>query len=59
MAWWIFVIVSIGSIPLAAAMASERNRSSRRWFWTAVVIGPFAPVALLILGDAKRPVGAN
>ncbi|GLH76385.1 hypothetical protein SSBR45G_12930 [Bradyrhizobium sp. SSBR45G] len=55
MAWWIFVIVSIGSIPLASAMAIERNRSARRWLWTAAMVGPLAPLALLILGDARRP----
>ena len=59
MAWWIFVIVSIGSIPLASAMAGERNRSRRRWCWTAVVVGPLAPLALLILGDAQRPAQVN
>jgi hypothetical protein len=59
MAWWIFVIVSIGSIPIASAMARERNRSSRRWFWTAGMVGPLAPLALLIIGDARRPAQAN
>lgn len=59
MAFWIVVIVSIGSIPLASAMAAERNRSSRWWFWAAVVVGPFAPLALLCLGDARRHVEAN
>src|SRR5690242_11743499 len=51
--WWIFVIVSIGSVPLASTTADERNRSSRRRFWTAMVVGPLAPLALLILGDAR------
>jgi len=59
MGFWLFVIVSIGSIPLASAMAIERNRSSRTWFWIAFVVGPLAPLALLILGDAKRPAAAN
>jgi hypothetical protein len=54
MASGIFVIVSIGSIPLAGAMARERNRSSRRWLWAAAVVGPLAPLALLFLGDARR-----
>jgi hypothetical protein len=51
MAWWLFVIVSIGSIPLAGEMARERNRPSRPWLWIAVAVGPLAPLALLILGD--------
>ncbi|WP_280709259.1 hypothetical protein [Bradyrhizobium sp. BR13661] len=59
MGFWLFVIVSIGSIPLAGAMARERNRSPGRWLWIAAAVGPLAPVALLILGDAKRPASAN
>jgi uncharacterized protein (DUF983 family) len=54
MAWWIFVIVSIGSIPLAGAMARERNRSSKRWLGIAVAVGPIAPLALLLLGDQRQ-----
>ncbi len=50
-AWWVFVLISLGPIPLAGAMARERNRSSKAWLWTAVAIGPFAPLALLLLGD--------
>lgn len=59
MGFWLFVIVSIGSLPLAGAMARERNRSPRRWVWIAAIVGPLAPLALLILGDAKRPASAN
>ena len=59
MARWIFVIVSLGSIPLAEAMAREHNRSFRGWFWTAVIVGPVALLALLLLGDARRSVSAN
>ena len=58
MAWWLFVIVSIASIPLAGAMARERNRSSRTWLGIAVAVGPFAPLAFLILGD-RRPTPAR
>ncbi|QOZ59861.1 hypothetical protein XH86_14830 [Bradyrhizobium guangdongense] len=59
MGFWLFVVVSIGSIPLAYAMARERGRSSNAWFWIAVVVGPLAPLALLILGNAKRPASAG
>ncbi|QOZ44247.1 hypothetical protein XH89_12680 [Bradyrhizobium sp. CCBAU 53340] len=59
MGFWLFVIISIGSIPLAGAMARERNRSPRTWFWIAVAVGPLAPLALLILGEAKRAASAN
>jgi hypothetical protein len=58
MAWWLFVIVSIASIPLAGAMARERNRSPKRWLWIAVAVGPLAPLALAILGEAHpAPTG--
>jgi len=53
MAYWVFVIVTIGSIPLAGAMARERNRPFRRWLWIAVAVGPLAPLALLVLGDRR------
>ena len=43
----------------AGAIARERNRRSRTWLWIAVTVGPLAPVALLILGDAKRPAPAG
>ena len=46
-------IVCVASIPLAGAMARERNRPSRRWLWLAVVVGPLAPLALAILGDRR------
>jgi hypothetical protein len=52
MEFWLFVVVSIGSIPLAGAMARERGRSSTKWLWVAAAVGPLAPLALLILGDA-------
>lgn len=56
---WLIVIVSIASIPLATAMAGERARSRRVWFWTAFLVGPLAPLALLLLGEAKRSVPAS
>jgi hypothetical protein len=56
--WWVFVIVMIGSIPLAGAMARERNRPSKTWLWIAVAVGPLAPLALLVLGD-RRSAPAN
>ncbi|QPF94094.1 hypothetical protein [Bradyrhizobium commune] len=59
MDYWLFVIISIGSIPLAGAMARERNRSSKTWFWAATAVGPLAPLALLILGDAKTKTPAS
>jgi hypothetical protein len=56
---WFIVIVSILSIPLSAAMAEERERSARTWAWTAAVIGPLAPLLLLLLGQAKHSAPAG
>jgi hypothetical protein len=52
--WWAILIVSVASLPLAAAMAVERDRSAKFWVWIALVVGPLAPLALLLLGQAKR-----
>jgi hypothetical protein len=57
--WWLVLIVSIASIPLAAAMARERARSPGVWFWVAFLVGPLAPLALLVLGDAKHAASAH
>ena len=59
MAAWLIFIVSIASVPLATEMARERARSPRAWFWIAFLAGPLAPLALLLLGDAKHSVSAN
>jgi len=59
MGFWLFVIISLGSIPLAGAMARKRNRSSQAWFWVAVAVGSLAPVVLLLLGNAKRAASAG
>jgi len=56
---WLFVIVSIASIPLAGAMARERARSPRVWLWIAALVGPLAPLALLILGKTRRRAPAS
>ena len=56
---WFIVIVSLLAIPLSAAMAEERERSPRAWAWTAAVVGPLAPLLLLLFGQAKRPVAAH
>jgi hypothetical protein len=54
--YWLFLIVCIVSIPLSAEMARERDRSPRVWFWIAFLVGP---VALLLLGDARRSISAH
>jgi hypothetical protein len=57
--WWFIFVISIASIPLAGKMAQERAKSFRIWLWIAVFVGPLAPLALLILGDAKHPARAG
>jgi len=57
--FWLFLIICFVSIPLAAEMARERGRSPRVWFWIAFLVGPLAPVALLLLGDSRRSVSAH
>jgi hypothetical protein len=56
--WWLVLqLLLLATIPLAAAMAHERHRSARAWAWMAVVIGPVAPLALLMLGARPSPRG--
>ncbi len=57
--YWFIVIVSLLAIPLSAVMAEERKRSPRAWAWTAAMVGPFAPMLLLLLGQAKRSATAH
>jgi hypothetical protein len=56
---WIIVIVSLALIPLSVEMARERRRSPKVWFWIALLVGPLAPLALLLFGQPKRSVPAN
>jgi peptidoglycan/LPS O-acetylase OafA/YrhL len=52
--WSLFIfVIFVGSIPLATAMARERGRSRRFWFWIAFIVGPLAPAVLLVLGDRR------
>ena len=56
---WIFVVVSLASVPLAHHMARTRGRSHRTWFWIAILFGPLAPLMLLILGKHADAPAAN
>lgn len=55
---WMFAIACLASIAVADHMARMRGRSPRIWFWIAILVGPLAPLALLILGQ-KHPAPAN
>jgi hypothetical protein len=58
--WWLVLqLLLLATIPLAADMAHDRDRSVRGWAWTAVLVGPLAPLALFLLGKAKHPAPAN
>jgi hypothetical protein len=56
---WLIVIVSLASVPLSVEMARGRERSAQLWFWIAFLVGPLAPLMLLVLGRAKRSVPAS
>jgi hypothetical protein len=51
---WTLIVGSLASIALAVDMARLRGRSASIWFWIAFLVGPLAPLALLILGESKR-----
>jgi hypothetical protein len=61
--WLIIQLVSIASMPAVYDMAYDRGRSTRAWLYTALIFGPLALLALLILGKrdskANHPAPAN
>lgn len=48
--WLIIQLVSIASMPAAYHMARDRGRSARVWLDLALIFGPLALLALLVLG---------
>jgi hypothetical protein len=48
--WLIIQLVSIAAMPAVYDMARNRDRSTRAWLGTALIIGPLALIALLVLG---------
>ncbi|MEH2561128.1 hypothetical protein [Bradyrhizobium sp. AZCC 2289] len=52
--WLIFQLVSIAAMLAAYHMALDRGRSTRAWLWTALIFGPLALLALLILGKRNN-----
>jgi hypothetical protein len=49
-AWLIITLASIASMPVAYDMARDRGRSTGAWLGMAMIFGPLALLALLILG---------
>jgi hypothetical protein len=54
--WLIFGLVSAASMPVAYSMARDRRRSTRIWLDIAVIFGPLALLALLVLGKCDSEV---
>jgi hypothetical protein len=53
-AWLIIIaLASVASMPIAFRMARTRGRSSYLWLEAAMLFGPLALLALLILGDRR------
>jgi hypothetical protein len=50
--WLIIQLVSIAAMPAVYDMARDRGRSTRAWLYIAVIVGPFALLALLVLGKS-------
>jgi hypothetical protein len=57
--WWLVMFVTLASMRIASQMAFARGRSGRQWIWIAAAVGPFALVAIYLLGTRKeRPAPA-
>lgn len=58
--WLIISLVAIASMPFAYNMARDRGRSTEAWLGTAMVFGPLALLALLLLGKRRASkTGSN
>jgi uncharacterized membrane protein YdjX (TVP38/TMEM64 family) len=55
--WLILQLVAIASMPAAYDMAHDRGRSTRAWLETALIFGPLALLALLVLGKRDSKAG--
>ena len=55
--WLIFQLFALASMPAAYDMARDRGRSTNAWLNAAMIFGPLALLALLLLG--KRNAQAN
>ena len=51
--WLIFQLLAIATMPAAYDMARDRGRSTEAWLGTAMIFGPLALLALLILGKRR------
>ncbi|TPQ27139.1 hypothetical protein C2U70_30915 [Bradyrhizobium guangdongense] len=51
--WLIFQLLAMACMPAAYDMARDRGRSSKAWLWTTLIFGPFALLALFMLGRVR------
>jgi hypothetical protein len=51
--WVIFQLFAMATMPAAFDMARNRGRSTYAWLNAAMIFGPFALLALLILGPRR------
>ncbi len=49
--WLIIQLVSIAAMPATYDMARDRGRSTNFWLNMALIVGPLALLALLVLGN--------
>ena len=54
--WLIFQLFAIACMPAAYDMARDRGRSTKVWLPSTLIFGPFALLALLILGRVQTSV---
>jgi hypothetical protein len=54
--WLIFQLFAMACMPAAYDMARYRGRSTKGWLSTTLIFGPFALLALLIVGRARTSV---
>ena len=54
--WLIFQLLAMAAMPAASDMALDRDRSTKAWLSAALIFGPLALLALLILGKRKSEV---
>ena len=48
--WLILQLLAMATMPAAYDMARDRGRSTRAWLYAALIFGPLALLALLVLG---------
>jgi hypothetical protein len=54
--WLIFQLLAMTTMPAAYDMARDRGRSTKAWLSVALIFGPLALLALLILGKRNSEV---